>query len=126
MTESLDEILKECCKTCGIYRCKNHLDWLRCEKDGCITTWDSRVFLGCPVCLEKEKKQVYRPRLKEICRFCRTRLKEGDLAYTDWSPGGTFCPLCAVFYKIAYWTIVVRKGRLWTAEEISAERKRAV
>jgi len=66
MTESLDEILKECCKTCGIYRCKNHLDWLRCEKDGCITTWDSRVFLGCPVCLEKEKKQVYRPRLKEI------------------------------------------------------------
>lgn len=121
----LDEILKECCKVCGTYRCQNHLDWLRCGADDCSTTWDATVFFGCPTCLKMEQKPVYRPRLKERCCLCKTALNDGSTAYTDATPAGTFCELCAIVHKIAFWTINVRSGRLWTVEEIAAERKRA-
>jgi len=122
---SLDEITKECCKVCGLYRCTNHSDWLKCETKGCMSTYDSKDFLGCPECLNKEGKPVYRPKMKETCYFCKSSLKDGSSAYTDGSPGGTFCLPCATFRKIAFWTITVRRGRLWTAEEVLAEHKRA-
>lgn len=124
-SKSLDEVIKECCKVCGLYRCMNHLDWLWCDTKGCVSTWDSKIHLGCPVCLEKQGKPVYRPKLKEACYFCKAALENGSLAYTDGSPGGTFCEPCAIRHNIAFWMINVQVGRLWTAEEVLAEHKRA-
>jgi hypothetical protein len=124
-SSSLDEIIKECCKACGRYRCMYHLDWLQCRTEGCVSIWDSKVFLGCPMCLEKEGKSVHRPRLKEACCLCGGAVRDGAMAYTDSMPAGTFCELCAIIHKIAFWTVKVQTGRLWTAEEIMAERKRA-
>lgn len=125
ITTNLDEIIKECCKVCGVYRCKIHLDWLSCDAEGCVSSWDSKIYHGCPFCLEKQGKATYKPMLKETCTFCKDSIPDGSLAYTDWSPMGTFCLPCAVFRKIAFWTIKVEKGKLWTPEEIMAERKRA-
>jgi hypothetical protein len=122
---SLDEIVKECCKVCGIYHCKIHRDWSSCEVEGCVSSWDSNIYLGCPICLEKQGKPIYKPKLKEACYFCKDSIPDGSLAYTDGTPVGTFCLPCAVFRKIAFWTIKVRVGRVWTIEEIVAERKRA-
>jgi hypothetical protein len=73
--------------------------------------------------LKKEGKPVYRSRLKESCCLCGHGLNDGSIAYTDATPAGTFCGLCALVHKIAFWTIKVQLRRLWTVEEIAAERK---
>jgi hypothetical protein len=52
MTQTLDEISKECCKVCGIYRCLIHLkeEWVVCP--GCpnqVKYW-LKYHPKCPYC----------------------------------------------------------------------------
>lgn len=50
MDKTLDEILAECCKVCGIYRCQNHRDWIVCP--GCPNSgkyW-LKYHDKCPYC----------------------------------------------------------------------------
>lgn len=44
------EILKDCCKVCGIYACRNHDDWVVCRDCPSGAKYDGRVHWRCPYC----------------------------------------------------------------------------
>jgi hypothetical protein len=48
--QTLDEILKECCKVCGIYRCPNHVNWVICKECPSQGKYDLAVHVKCPYC----------------------------------------------------------------------------
>lgn len=116
----LDSVIKECCKVCGSYRCKEHRDWKHCERHQSF--WNPKLWMGCQMCSPDD--DLYRSLPKENCVFCARKIEDGGVAYTDATPYGTFCESCARARKIAFWTITVKHGRLWTVAEIVAERKR--
>jgi hypothetical protein len=47
---TMTEILKDCCKVCGIYACKNHDDWVVCEGCPSQTKYWLKYNWRCPAC----------------------------------------------------------------------------
>lgn len=111
------------CIVCSTRNCETHKDWGRCEKHG--STFDLQIFAGCRTCLEEQGKEIYRPRLKEICSLCETRLKDDDEVYTDPTPSCVICLSCGRKHgldKHNWPKVRVKIGRIWTAAEVKSEK----
>lgn len=118
------DIKEHACKVCGTYKCLAHVDWGKCS---CGTTFDLKLFIGCPSCLEKKGEEYRRPGLKQDCCLCGAHLQDGEEAYTDPMPSQAICLACGVrvgLDKHNWWKIKVKLGWVWTAEEVKAERFR--
>lgn len=119
--DNLETMLKEACLVCGAYRCNAHAGFVKCSTCGC--KYDTPHYLGCPNCLEKEGKPIYRPTLKEVCSLCRKVMKDGDEVYTDGSPMCAICLECAAKHELLlWWKVRVKIGRIWTEKEVSKEK----